>query len=152
MFCINQMDCRNKIKKNVMICGEMSSCLHTIKLDFIMDEKEIARDYCILNKSDIVIIRSKKKCGRLKGIVRNRVFESVSRRISLKNETRGFQCCGCGNVTTPYWRDSWSCNLMLCNKCGLRYEKYGRYCFKCFFVPKKSGVKKKECPRCMLKW
>lgn len=65
-------------------------------------------------------------------------FNSISRRASSLKPVDGHICASCQATKTPYWRDSWSTDLMLCNACGLRFQKFGVRCDTCYYVPRKE--------------
>ncbi|RVD92838.1 Transcriptional regulatory ASH1 [Tubulinosema ratisbonensis] len=86
-------------------------------------------------------------------IIKNPIFEEVSRRICKDKKRSNFNCTSCNTGITFYWRDGWDSNIILCNKCGLRFEKGRFYCKKCSYVPKKKEKDgKKCCSKCLYEW
>lgn len=61
-------------------------------------------------------------------------------------------CGSCKTTKTPYWRDSWSTQFILCNACGLRYSKFRRYCNSCNYVPRKEDKGAPCCTQCSSPW
>lgn len=72
-------------------------------------------------------------------------LKAISRRISASGPVEGRACGSCNVMKTPYWRDGWDQSIMLCNACGLRYQKFKKRCSSCKYVPRKEDG---ECPRC----
>lgn len=64
-------------------------------------------------------------------IVINTTFGASSRRVSAAAKISGRECLSCGTRTTPYWRDSWEPIGVLCNACGLRFQKLLLRCPAC---------------------
>lgn len=64
----------------------------------------------------------------------------------------GKTCRSCGTQETPYWRESWEPEWLLCNACGLRYSKFRRRCLGCMYIPKKEERNLSRCPMCSGKW
>lgn len=60
-------------------------------------------------------------------------------------------CSSCGTRKTPYWRDGWESGIMLCNACGIRYQKYKKYCSECCTIARKDEKGKLHCPDCQLR-
>ena len=90
--------------------------------------------------------------GRDSAIKANIELMTVSRRISAHRSVDGKQCAACTANKTPYWRDAWSEYLMLCNACGLRFQKFKLHCCKCNYVPRKEDYKSPKCPQCDGEW
>ncbi|KCZ74270.1 hypothetical protein H311_03835 [Anncaliia algerae PRA109] len=85
-------------------------------------------------------------------IIRNPLFNYISRRICKDKKNMNFYCSSCKVSVTMYWRDGWEENILLCNKCGLRFEKIRFYCKKCLYVPNKKEHKNKDCVNCLFEW
>lgn len=84
--------------------------------------------------------------------IRNPLFDQKSRRISCHKAYKGIFCSSCCTRVTPYWRDGWSLDVVLCNKCGLRYEKNLFKCPNCLFVPNKRELISRVCKKCKIVW
>lgn len=85
-------------------------------------------------------------------LVPNRVLTTTSRRISTNAPHSTCQCSSCGAKITPYWRDGWSPEIMLCNACGLRFQKFAQRCPSCAYIPRKEDGQLSVCPQCTRKW
>lgn len=57
-------------------------------------------------------------------------------------------CSSCGTRKTPYWREGWEPDVVLCNACGIRYHKYKRFCGKCVSTARKDENGRLHCPKC----
>jgi hypothetical protein len=57
-------------------------------------------------------------------------------------------CISCKTKKTPYWREGWNKGVSLCNACGIRYQKYKKYCSTCFSIVRKDEKGKLHCPEC----
>jgi hypothetical protein len=57
-------------------------------------------------------------------------------------------CSSCGTKKTPYWREGWEPSIILCNACGIRYQKYKRYCARCIAIARKDDKGRLHCPEC----
>ena len=57
-------------------------------------------------------------------------------------------CISCKTKKTPYWREGWNRGVLLCNACGIRYQKYKKYCFTCFSIVRKDERGRLHCPEC----
>lgn len=68
---------------------------------------------------------------------------SASDRINRKKS-----CSSCGTKKTPYWREGWEPSIILCNACGIRYQKYKRYCARCIAIARKDDKGRLHCPEC----
>ena len=82
------------------------------------------------------------------------LMRGVSRRASSHGIIHAqCMCHSCGSRVTPYWRDGWSPEIMLCNACGLRFQKFGERCLQCRYVPRKEdGCPLLSCPQCKTSW
>lgn len=90
--------------------------------------------------------------GSMSHLVPNALLSSLSRRISTSSTHPGCTCASCESTITPYWRDGWSPSVMLCNACGLRYQKFARRCPTCVYIPRKEDSLGENCIRCGTKW
>lgn len=90
--------------------------------------------------------------GSLSHLIPNRLLSTVSRRISVSQPHPQCTCASCASTITPYWRDGWSPEVMLCNACGLRYQKFGRRCPACVYIPRKEDSLATVCIRCSTPW
>lgn len=90
--------------------------------------------------------------GSMSHLVPNRLLMSTSRRISVSSPHDGCVCASCSSQITPYWRDGWSPDVMLCNACGLRYQKFARRCPSCVYIPRKEDSLGDNCIRCNTCW
>jgi hypothetical protein len=90
--------------------------------------------------------------GSMSHLVPNALLSTLSRRISTSSAHPGCTCASCDSTITPYWRDGWSPNVMLCNACGLRYQKFARRCPSCVYIPRKEDSLGENCIRCGTKW
>ncbi len=61
-------------------------------------------------------------------------------------------CISCGATKTPYWREAWASDVLLCNACGLRFSKFRRRCIDCCYVPRKEDKGSKACTKCSGPW
>lgn len=61
-------------------------------------------------------------------------------------------CISCQTTKTPYWRESWSSKVSLCNACGLRWGKFRHRCSQCCYVPRKEDKGTRSCSRCGGSW
>ena len=68
----------------------------------------------------------------------------LKKKISGKKK----RCASCKAHKTPYWRDGWEKGVLLCNACGIRYQKYKRYCLKCNSIARKDEKGRLHCPDC----
>lgn len=85
-------------------------------------------------------------------IVCNKLLMTTSRRISATSMVDGRLCASCSASITPYWRDGWSDQLMLCNACGLRFQKFMKRCNSCNYIPRKEDNELADCPHCHDVW
>lgn len=90
--------------------------------------------------------------GSLSHLVPNRLLSSLSRRISVSTPHPGCTCASCEQTVTPYWRDGWSAEAMLCNACGLRFQKFARRCPSCVYIPRKEDSFGDNCIKCGTRW
>lgn len=60
-------------------------------------------------------------------------------------------CASCKTKKTPYWRDGWEKSVLLCNACGIRYQKYRKYCMTCLSIARKDEKGRLHCPDCLEK-
>jgi hypothetical protein len=60
-------------------------------------------------------------------------------------------CSSCRTSKTPYWREGWEFGILLCNACGIRYQKYRRYCGECCTIARKDETGKLHCPNCHIR-
>ena len=96
--------------------------------------------------------RKRKTSKRPSHIIGNKLLCVTSRRISASQVVDGRQCAACFVTMTPYWRDGWSEDLMLCNACGLRFQKFMKRCRKCCYIPRKEDNDSDHCPQCNDIW
>lgn len=90
--------------------------------------------------------------GSLAHLVPNAYLQTTSRRISTHSSAPGCLCTSCGSTVTPYWRDGWSEHVMLCNACGLRFQKFARRCPACMYIPRKEDSLGDRCIKCNNFW
>lgn len=90
--------------------------------------------------------------GSLAHLVPNHFLQTTSRRISTHTSAPGCACTSCGSTVTPYWRDGWSPSVMLCNACGLRFQKFARRCPACMYIPRKEDSLGDLCINCDTPW
>lgn len=90
--------------------------------------------------------------GSLAHLVPNSFLATTSRRISTHGAAPGCVCSSCGCLETPYWRDGWSEDVMLCNACGLRFQKFARRCPACRYIPRKEDSLGSRCIKCATPW
>lgn len=90
--------------------------------------------------------------GSLAHLVPNQFLQTTSRRISTHGTATGCMCTSCGSTVTPYWRDGWAPDVMLCNACGLRFQKFARRCPACVYIPRKEDSLGDRCVKCGQFW
>lgn len=90
--------------------------------------------------------------GSLSHLVPNQYLQTTSRRVSTHGTAPGCACTSCGSTVTPYWRDGWATDVMLCNACGLRYQKFARRCPMCMYIPRKEDSLGDRCIKCNNLW
>ena len=71
----------------------------------------------------------------------------TERGLIRKDRTGSKACASCGTRKTPYWRDGWD-SVVLCNACGIRFNKYRMKCAHCLYIPRKDERALSTCPRC----
>lgn len=110
-------------------------------------------------KSSSTLKRKLSACGSKKQgtrrpshIICNKLLMTTSRRISATGTVDGRFCASCEASITPYWRDGWSDELMLCNACGLRFQKFMKRCNSCSYIPRKEDNELPRCPHCDDVW
>lgn len=82
----------------------------------------------------------------------NKLLSTLSRRISANSSHELCRCSSCNQSVTPYWRDGWSEDVMLCNACGLRFQKFAQRCMYCKYIPRKEDGVEDTCPQCQAPW
>lgn len=85
-------------------------------------------------------------------LVPNAFLQTTSRRISTHGAAPGCICTSCSSTVTPYWRDGWAVDVMLCNACGLRFQKFARRCPSCLYIPRKEDSLGNRCIKCSTPW
>ena len=75
-----------------------------------------------------------------------------ARRMSVNGGNSSRICSSCGTSKTPYWRDGWGGPVVLCNACGLRYQKFKKYCWTCKYIPRKEEHSSERCANCKNNW
>jgi hypothetical protein len=75
-----------------------------------------------------------------------------ARRMSANGATCLRSCTSCGASKTPYWRDGWGSEVVLCNACGLRYQKFKKFCLSCKYIPRKEEQQSDQCSQCCHSW
>lgn len=75
-----------------------------------------------------------------------------ARRMSVNGGNHSRICSSCGTSKTPYWRDGWGGPVVLCNACGLRYQKFKKYCLTCKYIPRKEEHSSERCTNCKNNW
>lgn len=70
--------------------------------------------------------------------------------LGIKNSKRKV-CSSCGTRKTPYWRDGWESGILLCNACGIRYQKYKKFCAECCTIARKDEKGRLHCPDCQIR-
>jgi hypothetical protein len=88
----------------------------------------------------------------LSHLVPNKLLMRVSRRISSHSPAECCKCTSCQQTVTPYWRDGWAEDVMLCNACGLRFQKFAQRCHSCMYIPRKEDGVEDTCPQCQATW
>lgn len=76
--------------------------------------------------------------------------EAKKPRRNLQHGERS--CASCGATKTPYWREAWGDNIVLCNACGLRFSKFKKRCSLCHYVPRKEDKNNRCCSQCKGNW
>jgi hypothetical protein len=138
--------------------GSESTCVNEV------DEEEYTSENCReTRKSSISSMNStysavsqKKKFNAagnsLSHLVPNKLLSSISRRISANSSHELCRCSSCNQSVTPYWRDGWADDVMLCNACGLRFQKFAQRCMYCKYIPRKEDGVEDTCPQCQAPW
>lgn len=90
--------------------------------------------------------------GSLAHLVPNQFLQTTSRRVSTHGSASGCICTSCSSTVTPYWRDGWAADVMLCNACGLRFQKFARRCPACMYIPRKEDSLGGRCVKCNQPW
>lgn len=90
--------------------------------------------------------------GSLAHLVPNQFLQTTSRRVSTHGSAPGCLCTSCSSTVTPYWRDGWAADVMLCNACGLRFQKFARRCPACMYIPRKEDSLGERCVKCNQLW
>lgn len=85
-------------------------------------------------------------------LIPNKLLSSLSRRISASSSHELCRCSSCNQSVTPYWRDGWAEDVMLCNACGLRFQKFAQRCMYCKYIPRKEDGVDDTCPQCQAPW
>lgn len=73
---------------------------------------------------------------------------NASKFLKRKSANKKKRCASCKAHKTPYWRDGWEKGILLCNACGIRYQKYKKYCLKCHSIARKDDKGRLHCPEC----
>lgn len=68
---------------------------------------------------------------------------------SERNGSAKKVCSSCNTKKTPYWREGWEPSIVLCNACGIRYQKYKKYCTRCVAIARKDDKGRLHCPECL---
>lgn len=68
---------------------------------------------------------------------------------SERNSNTKKVCSSCNTKKTPYWREGWEPTIVLCNACGIRYQKYKKYCMRCVSIARKDDKGRLHCPECL---
>lgn len=108
-----------------------------------------------LNNSNTSNIPRKKftsSNNSLAHLVPNKLLSTLSRRISSHSSHELCRCSSCNQSVTPYWRDGWADDVMLCNACGLRFQKFAQRCMYCKYIPRKEDGVEDTCPQCQAPW
>lgn len=80
-------------------------------------------------------------------------YERLKKRRGAKGIDKNNRVCiSCQTTKTPYWRESWSAKVSLCNACGLRWGKFRHRCSQCCYVPRKEDKGTRSCSRCGGSW
>ena len=58
----------------------------------------------------------------------------------------GGPCFACQETMSCYWRNLY--HHRVCNACGVRFQKNGKICLKCYYIPDKKQASDMPCPRC----
>lgn len=96
--------------------------------------------------------RSNSVVNSLSHLVPNKLLSTISRRISASSAHELCRCSSCNQSVTPYWRDGWADDVMLCNACGLRFQKFAQRCMYCKYIPRKEDGVEDTCPQCRAPW
>lgn len=129
--------------------------------DVVVDVLNDASDFEDTTNATIAMHKANNAQSRRRGslisatlshLVPNCLLMHTSRRISSSTPHSECTCRSCSARITPYWRDGWSADVMLCNACGLRFQKFATRCGKCSYIPRKEDGPLRECPQCKSKW
>lgn len=135
--------------------GSVSTCVNEIEED--EDSSESGRDSRKSSISSASGPTAQKKKFNAAGnslshLVPNKLLSSLSRRISASSSHELCRCSSCNQSVTPYWRDGWAEDVMLCNACGLRFQKFAQRCMYCKYIPRKEDGVEDTCPQCQAPW
>lgn len=135
--------------------GSVNTCVNEIEEDD--DSYESSRDSRKLSIASASGQSSQKKKFNAAGnslahLVPNKLLSTLSRRISANSSHELCRCSSCNQSVTPYWRDGWSEDVMLCNACGLRFQKFAQRCMYCKYIPRKEDGVEDTCPQCQAPW
>lgn len=133
----------------------VNTCVNEIEEDD--DSNESGRDSRKLSISSTSGQSAQKKKFNAAGnslshLVANKLLSTLSRRISANSSHELCRCSSCNQSVTPYWRDGWSEDVMLCNACGLRFQKFAQRCMYCKYIPRKEDGVEDTCPQCQAPW
>ena len=135
--------------------GSVSTCVNEIEEDD--DSSESGREFRKSSVSSSSGSSAQKKKFNAAGnslshLVPNKLLSNLSRRISANSSHELCRCSSCNQSVTPYWRDGWADDVMLCNACGLRFQKFAQRCMYCKYIPRKEDGVEDTCPQCQAPW
>lgn len=147
----------NETSKDVNRQGSISSCVNEVDEEYSGESCRETRKSSISSiSSNNGGVSQKKKfnaAGNSLGhLVPNKILSSISRRISANSSHELCRCSSCNQSVTPYWRDGWADDVMLCNACGLRFQKFAQRCMYCKYIPRKEDGVEDTCPQCQAPW
>lgn len=135
--------------------GSSSECVNEIDEDEYLSEssRETRKSSTSCTYNAVTQKKKFNAAGNSLGhLVPNKLLSSISRRISANSSHELCRCSSCNQSVTPYWRDGWADDVMLCNACGLRFQKFAQRCMYCKYIPRKEDGVEDTCPQCQAPW
>lgn len=160
-FSVTEVDVPSKFTSDMMVSSQDSFLNDNELLDIGGSDGEVNEESCTRsnnnNNNSSNSGNNKRKRFNAAGtslshLVPNRLLMRVSRRISSHSAAEGCSCTSCHQTVTPYWRDGWAEDVMLCNACGLRFQKFAQRCLSCMYIPRKEDGVEDTCPQCQAPW